>query len=69
MDELDQTVTRDWKLSMLYLTARSSKLQQLFVKVRVNEVYLFHVFLTTTTKRKVKPSRYTPWRRLGGEEV
>jgi hypothetical protein len=29
----------------------------------------FDVSLTGSNKKKVKQSRYTPWRRLGGEEV
>jgi hypothetical protein len=27
------------------------------------------IFILAAVKKKVKQSRYTPWRRLGGEEV
>jgi hypothetical protein len=31
--------------------------------------FVTHRFLQGKKKKKVKQSRYTPWRRLGGEEV
>jgi hypothetical protein len=34
-----------------------------------NKKKKLHVVITINPSKKVKQSRYTPWRRLGGEEV
>jgi hypothetical protein len=45
-----------------YIKARKDLVLEQPYKVGYNEI-------SVTNKKKVKQSRYTPWRRLGGEKV
>jgi predicted membrane channel-forming protein YqfA (hemolysin III family) len=63
------------QLTMNTTNTRDSQLESIMVQSTAFHVFVIlmpkihFIMILQNTVKKVKQSRYTPWRRLGGEEV
>jgi hypothetical protein len=65
---LKTLTNHNFKLRFEFVS-RVIRFSQFYFASEIYDFKSFMQYMRFTSKKKVKQSRYTPWRRLGGEEL